>query len=691
MRTLLKAHAIGVGFAGPIALLLALLQFGADAAHWLALSTIFGLAVLLRATQIPLTKFSQLNVVGALAVASALLIGPVESALGTGVGVFAADLVISRKPLASAWVNASREVLALVAAYGCFAAFAVWQGVTSSNGTEALPAIGLLVVAHFTLGRLLQYFTLLVRRKLLPEERARILRYEVLALGAGTIAIALAIVTVTALGWTALAILLPLLGTAGLLFKKLLEEAIEAEELSGVHAMEQVVVSDLELGEGIRQLERIARRLIAWTELRVWRLEGDKLVMMHHGTDADFLERHIRAPDDSALREQSLVTLDPLIVSDASRDPRLLEPAERSWSLVLMPLRFGDRTVGLLELAHHKRHMYGRKQVEMTRRFATQLATLTHIHELRLPLLAAVSRLDAQVEMFSTSARRLRAGGEAVARNVAEMTAGLADQAVAAEASLMAARALHAASRSVNLGGAEAERASSAATAIASEHSLTIGEALERLVGAKQFVGEGSAEVESLAGALARVESFLSDIRELADQTNLVALNAAIEAARVGTAGAGFAVVADEMRQLAEQSREAAAEATALLTGFEARVRGASVQMSRGQAVVHDVESLAAAARGALERIVTSAEQSVGLARSIAATARDQESESERLHGDVSRIAVIAERTRTGAGELAVAATEQASALRDLDDAAAELRLVSGGLGDLARRITRVA
>src|SRR5690606_26916826 len=221
--------------------------------------------------------------------------------------------------------------------------------------------------------------------------------------------------------------------------------------------------------------------------------------------------------------------------------------------------------------------------------------------------------------------------------------------------------------------------------------SLTIGEALERLVGAKQFVGEGSAEVESLAGALARVESFLSDIRELADQTNRVALNAAIEAARVGTAGAGFAVVADEMRQLAEQSREAAAEATALLTGFEARVRGASVQMSRGQAVVHDVESLAAAARGALERIVTSAEQSVGLARSIAATARDQESESERLHGDVSRIAVIAERTRTGAGELAVAATEQASALRDLDDAAAELRLVSGGLGDLARRITRVA
>jgi methyl-accepting chemotaxis protein len=691
MRSLLKAHATAVGIAGPLALLLGTLRFGFEAASLLGLLAIACLAALLRGAQIPLTKFSQLNVVGALAVASALLVGPVETALPVAVGVFAVDLVFLRKPALSAWLNASREVIALLSAYGFLAAFSVWQGVESLNSADALPAIGLFIAVHFTIGRLLQYFSLLVRRKLLPEERARILRYEVLGLGAGTIAVALVIVTVSSLGWTALFILLPLLGTAGMLFRKLLEEAIEAEELSGVHAMEEVVVSDMALEEGVAALEAIAKRLVPWTELRVWRMDGDDLELLHHGTDADFIDRDIRAHDDPALREQALTSAEPIVVSDASDDPRLSVAASRSWSMVLIPLRFGDRTTGLLELAHHKRHMYGRKQLAMIRRFAAQLATLFHIHELRLPLLAAVSRLDAQVETFANSARTLREGGEAVARNVAAMTQEIAAQVAAAEASRAAVQALYEASRSVNEGGEEAERASVAATEIASEESVTIGVALERIVGARGYVGEGSAEVEALASALTHVESFLGDIRELADQTNLVSLNAAIEAARVGAAGAGFAVVAEEMRELAERSRDSAAQAALLLSGFEARVRAASAHMARGNAVVQDVESLAVSARRALDRIVASAEQSVSQARTIAETARAQEAESGRLRSDVHRIAETAERTRSGADELVTAAQEQAQALRALDMAAAELRVVSSGLGDLARRITRVA
>lgn len=691
MRSLLKAHALAVGAAGPAVLLLALLRFGIGASTLWGFVLIAVLAALLRGAQIPLTKFSQLNVVGALAVASALLVGPVATAIPVAAGVFLVDLLYLRKAAISAWLNASRELVTLLSAYGFFSAFASWQGVASVNSADALPAIGLFIIAHFAIGRLLQYFTLLVRRKLLPEERSRILRYEVLGLGIGTIAVALVLATVSALGWTALLILIPLLGTAGMLFRKLLEEAIEAEELSGVHAMEQVVVSDVALDEGIEQLESIARRLLPWTELRVWRQDGDNLVLLHHSTDPDFIVRHIHAHDDPVLREQALMSAEPIVVDDASDDPRMSVPASRTWSMALMPLRFGDRTTGLLELAHHKRHMYGRKQLAMTRRFAGQLATLMHIHELRLPLLAAVSRLDAQVDTFSSSARTLREGGEAVARNVAAMTQEIAQQVKAAEASLAAVQALYEASRSVNADGEEAERASTVATEIASEHSATIGVALERIVGARSYVGEGSAEVESLAIALTHVESFLGDIRELADQTNLVSLNAAIEAARVGTAGAGFAVVAEEMRGLAERSREAASQAGSLLSGFETRVRAASAQMARGNEVVQDVESLAAAARDALGRILASAEQSVNQARNIALTARAQELESNRLRGDVHRIAEAAERTRNGADELANAALEQAEALRALDLAAAELKQVSGGLGDLARRITRVA
>ena len=674
-----------------MAIAVALLRVGVPAASWQSLGAIAVLAMILRIGNVPLTKFSQLNVVGALAVTAALLVGPVEATLAVAAGVLLADVAITRKTLLSAWLNACREVMALLAAYGFFAAFATWQGVENVISTEGLPAIGLLFVMHFVLGRSLQYFTLLVRRKLLPEERARILRYEVLGLGAGSIASALAIITVSSLGWTALLILLPLLATAGMLWRKLVQEAIDAEELSGVHAMEQVVVSGVELEAGIERLNRIARRTVAWTESRVWRVEGDQLLLLHRSTDAEFLERGLVAPNDGALREQAISSNETIVVSDASRDERLAEGAERPWSILILPLRFGDRTLGLVELAHHKRRIYGAKQVQMAGRFAGQLATLMHIHELRVPLLRAVERLDAQAEAFSTSAQRLREGGESVAHNIAAMTEGIADQVASAEASLAAAKALYEASRAVNRGGEDAQRAGSQASSIAAEHGATIGEALERLLGAKDVVGEGSAEVQALAVALERVETFLADIRELADQTNLVALNAAIEAARLGTTGAGFAVVADEMRGLAERSREAASSAAALLTGFEARVRGASTQMHRGQDMVRDVESLAAAARSALERIAESTEVSVGHARSIAATAREQEGESRRLHEDVIRIARIAERTRWGAGEVTAAAMQQAAALRSLEQAASELQLVSQDLGSLARRITRVA
>src|SRR5690606_21519258 len=144
-------------------------------------------------------------------------------------------------------------------------------------------------------------------------------------------------------------------------------------------------------------------RTVAWTESRVWRIDNDRLVLLHRSTDVEFLERGLVAPDDAALREQAISSNEAIVVSDASHDERLAEATERPWSILMLPLRFGDRTLGLVELAHHKRRIYGTKQIQMAGRFASQLATLIHIHELRVPLLQAVTRLDVQVETFSSS------------------------------------------------------------------------------------------------------------------------------------------------------------------------------------------------------------------------------------------------------------------------------------------------
>src|SRR5690606_18345121 len=112
--------------------------------------------------------------------------------------------------------------------------------------------------------------------------------------------------------------------------------------------------------------------------------------------------------------------------------------------------------------------------------------------------------------------------------------------------------------------------------------------------------------------------------RELAIQTNLLALNAAIEAARAGHEGRGFAVVADEVRKLAEESGRAADDAQRVLREFEEQMRETAAQMGRGEALVHDAESLSGGAREALGLIVSATGGAAVQAARIAGSSDDQ-------------------------------------------------------------------
>jgi methyl-accepting chemotaxis protein len=522
------------------------------------------------------------------------------------------------------------------------------------------------------------------------EEKSLILRYEVIAFGASTIGIAIVLVAVTSLkpiGWVVVGIVL---GLSGLLLKRILEESIAAEELNKILAMEQVVSSDVDIGDAFRRIQDLAHRLVDWRSFRIGRLEDGELYHVWQG-DIGYLDPPLR-PDGqlATLRKEALHAGDIILVADTLRDPRVLSGRSLARSVVVIPLRFGERTVGILELEHHKPDAYSAKEVALIRRFANQLATTLHIYDLRRPLLEAMNRVSQQLDTLTDSARTLRGGGESVARTIGDITRGIAEEGEQVGRSLEVTKSLHQATQGVVHDGSSAAEASQRATEIATEHRRTIATAIERLVGAKVFVGESGAQIQELAKSVRRITEFIAVIRELADQTNLLALNAAIEAARAGEQGQGFAVVAEEVRKLAEQSAVASDEAGDIVLTFEEQMRRVALQMSRGEAVVQDVESLSEQARGALDMIVEATASAATGAQRIAMTSREQELEFAKLSDRVRRIAQISWRNRDGAEQVTASARDQATALRGLEGATQELRSVAIYLEDLTRRITSV-
>ncbi len=657
------------------------------------------LCVALRGHHVPLSKYSYLTQTGLVALAGGLLVGVPAAALAVAGGVFGADWAWHRKPLRAAWINMGREVITLVAAFGVYAWFRKAPDLSAPGlRLTLLPALFFLALLYFLIGRLLFYLSLVLRAKLEPDERNMIIRYECLAYAATTIAAATVVGTVVAwppILWVVVAIVV---GALGLTLKVMVEAAISAEELNKIHAMEAVITSNISLADSFARIERLAHRLVDWGDFRIYRRtdggarsgtaggEGaGGRVMLAYRSMVGRPERAEPSQDTVALRDGVLRSGETIVIDDVTRDKRVADAPESVQSLVIVPLRFGDQVIGTLELEHHKRKVYRRKDIVTISTFANQLATAIHITELRQPLVETVERMTRQLATLSHAAGALREAASGVAASTNAIRAGVASEEGEVSGGLEATESLAQVSRRVSDDGAEAAQASGTASDVASRNRQRIREAIERLVALKAFVGESSGKVQQLGQASRRITGFIASIRELADMTNLLALNAAIEAARAGKHGKGFAVVADEVRRLAEQSATAAAEAAELVQEIHGQVGEVVEQMRRGQVNVGGVEELSAGALEALDAIVAATAEATSHARRIADAAGEQDQAFARLRERINAVAAIAWKNRTETEDVATRANEAAAGLSELERATRELEQVASMLRELTR------
>ena len=691
MNRILNAYRIAIPLLGGLLLTVGLVFTTEWSVQLPWIAPLVVAVAVLRRTQLPVTKYTAVQLVGMAAVGGSLVVGPVATATALAAGIYFADRVWLRRDGTAAWINASREVIALLASAGWYAWMRGPLGATAQLDGTSVPAIALFILLQFLISKLLCYFSLVLRDKLLPQERSLILRYEVIALGSGVVALSALLISVAFLGWRGAGVVLVVLAFAGLLLRRIVEESIAAEELNTVLTIELAgASSEGSLEEAIRRIEELGHRLLEWRELRVLRAEAGAATLIYRSLPGSITTPEPAPLDGTNLRREVLETGRAIFLGHADRDPRVERPLPDAASRAVVPLRFGDRTIGILELDTHKRDAYGPKESLLIRRIANQMATTMHVIDLRNPLLATVDRLTRELETLTTSTRVLRGGSESVAHTAAEIGRAAVEEAEQVARGLEVTTALSERSASAASDARLAHEGTRKASAIATEYRGTVDSALERLVGAKRFVSEGSDRVALLAKATEQVTGFISVIRELAVQTNLLALNAAIEAARAGHEGRGFAVVADEVRKLAEESGRAADDATGILRDFEQRMRETAALMERGEALLGDAETLSGGAREALGAIVSATAGAAAHTARIAGLADDQGSEVARLKERMHRVGEISGRNRTGAERVSTLAADQATALRELERATTGVRAIVVELSDLTSRITGI-
>ena len=180
----------------------------------------------------------------------------------------------------------------------------------------------------------------------------------------------------------------------------------------------------------------------------------------------------------------------------------------------------------------------------------------------------------------------------------------------------------------------------------------------------------GMASLGDQAQSIGQIMTVISDI---ADQTNLLALNAAIEAARAGEAGRGFAVVADEVRKLAEKTMQATREVGSAIQGIQSGTTQNIDQVNQTVDTIEQTTELAGTSGEALSEIVVLVDQAADQAHSIAAAAEEQSATSDEINRAVEQINTISSETASAMSQSANAVTELAKQAQELKKLIAQM------------------
>jgi len=403
---------------------------------------------------------------------------------------------------------------------------------------------------------------------------------------------------------------------------------------------------------------------------------------LHH--DFDLVAASLWALDDAGIPVQ--------MGGDAGAgDTRQIErvlrgsPADTPQSTLIYPLRYQ----GAVEAALWMERGYGEPFEEGHASYLgmvePQLALALHLRRVDDRVRVAAEELTALAREVDMVAAELRLTGESVTGAVQEVSIGSTRQTEDFRRIAGAIAGLRAASKEIATRLSSADRFGGETL----ERSEAAGADVEMLV---ERVKDGARRLSAVAGEVVslrerggEIGSISDAIREVAEQTNLLALNAAIEAARAGEHGRGFAVVADEVRKLAETSAASAERIGVLVAQVLGQIGRVTDDVTGTRAdMVEGAEGADRAAVALRESITQVARLRAEIAEVASLTAGAQE-QNETISEAVSRATDISEQNAAAAEETAAATEEQLASLESVAASVKELSSLGGKMFDLLR------
>jgi len=302
--------------------------------------------------------------------------------------------------------------------------------------------------------------------------------------------------------------------------------------------------------------------------------------------------------------------------------------------MVANKLAHGDLTVEVVVSGNDETAQLLAALKSMTERFC---AIINQISCTSTQVAAASNQLHSTAEHIATGAEEVAAQAGAVATAGEEMSATSGDIAHNCQ---MAADGAQRALQTASNGAAVVERT-----------VIVMGQISEK-------VQESAKTVESLGARSDQIGAIIGTIEDIADQTNLLALNAAIEAARAGEQGRGFAVVADEVRALAERTTRATKEIGEMIKSIQKETKGAVAAMELGVEQVEAGTVEAARSGEALREILEQVNDVAMQVNQIATAAEEQTATTREISSNMQQITEVVHQTSQGAHESATAAAQ---------------------------------